>query len=72
MIPSTLFALVATLSSIVAVNGAVIQRDGTFVSDSELCCPRSLADRADVSDASAYGTRPGRQYYHCDDELAVV
>ncbi|KAG8216564.1 hypothetical protein J3R82DRAFT_6745 [Butyriboletus roseoflavus] len=30
MIPSTLFAAVAALSSFAAVNGAVIQRDGTF------------------------------------------
>jgi hypothetical protein len=34
MIPSTLFALVAALSSLAATNGAVIQRDGTFVSHS--------------------------------------
>lgn len=33
MIPSTLFALVAALSSLLAANGAVIERDGTFVSD---------------------------------------
>ena len=35
MIPSTLCALVAILSSLAAANGAVIQRDGTFVSHSE-------------------------------------
>ncbi|KAF8137068.1 hypothetical protein EV363DRAFT_1446013 [Boletus edulis] len=31
MIPSTLCAFVAVLSSLAAVNGAVVQRDGTFV-----------------------------------------
>lgn len=63
MIPSTLFALVTTLSLFVAVNGAVVQRDGTFVSYFGLRRWRFRADcgaNADVSDASAYGTRAGR------------
>ncbi|KAH0834929.1 hypothetical protein J3R83DRAFT_10614 [Lanmaoa asiatica] len=38
MIPSTLFALVGIFSSLVAVNSAVIERDGTYVSG--LRCPK--------------------------------
>ena len=45
MIPSTLFVfVVAAMSSLVAVNGAVVQRDGTFVSVFGLRCRRRWAD----------------------------